>query len=85
MSANEIAAVAQQYRQRIEAILGPDELACFDRYEQRVQAAAARHDPAPMKLTSEEQAVLDKIAADLQAAALQKQLNILLRIETPPQ
>jgi hypothetical protein len=85
MTSNEIAAVAQQYRQRIEAILAPDELACFDTYEQRVRAAAARRDAAPMDLTSGEQAVLDKIAADLQAAALQKQLNILLRIETPPQ
>jgi hypothetical protein len=85
MSANEIATVSQQYRKRIAAILTPDELARFDAYQQRVQAAIARRDTAPVALTPDEQVVLDKIAADTQAAALHKQLDVLLRIEIPPQ
>jgi hypothetical protein len=85
MSAREIATVSQRYRKRIAAILSPDELARFDTYERRVQAAITRRDTAPVKPTSDEQAVLDKIAADTQAAALHKQLDVLLRITTPPQ
>jgi hypothetical protein len=85
MSANEIAKVSQQYRKRVEAVLTPNELAHFDSYQQRVQAAIARRDTAPIALTPDEQAVLDKIAADTQAAALHKQLDVLLRIEMPPQ
>jgi hypothetical protein len=85
MSANEIATVTQQYRNRIEAILTPDELACFDAYQQHVQCAIARRDSGPVALAPDEQAVLDKIAADTQAMALRTQLNVLLRIEIPPQ
>ena len=85
MSGQEIAMVSQQYRKRVEAILTPDELACFDTYEQRIQGAIARRDTAPVAVTPGEQAVLDKIAADTQAAALHKQLDVLLRLELPPQ
>jgi len=85
MSAGEIATVTQQYRERVEAILAPDELAHFDAYQRRVQAAIARRDTAPVALNPDEQAVLDKLAGDTQAAALHKQLDVLLRIETPPQ
>jgi hypothetical protein len=85
MSANEIATVSQQYRERIAAILEPDELARFDAYQQRLQAAITRRDTTPVALTPEEQALLERIAADMQAAALQKQLDILIRITTPPQ
>jgi hypothetical protein len=85
MTAHEITTVSQQYRKRVEAILTLDELAHFDAYQQRVQAAIARRDTAPVALTSDEQAVLDKLAADTQAAALHKQLDVLLRIEMPPQ
>jgi hypothetical protein len=85
MSTNEIATVTQQYRKRVEAILTPRELARFDTYQRRVQAAIARRDTAPVALTTEEQAVLDKLAADTEASALHKQLDVLLRIEMPPQ
>jgi hypothetical protein len=85
MSANEIATVTQQYRNRIEALLTPDELACFDAYQQRVQGAIDRRDSGSVALIPDEQAVLDKIAADTQAVALRTQLNVLLRLKIPPQ
>jgi hypothetical protein len=85
MSANEMATVAQQYRNRLEALLTPVELARFDAYQQRIQAAIARHETVPIALSPEEQAVLDTLAADTQAAALRTQLDVLLRLEIPPQ
>jgi hypothetical protein len=85
MSTNEIAAVSQRYRERIVTILTPDELARFDAYQQRIQAAIARRETVPIALTPEEQAVLDTLAADTQATALRTQLDVLLRIATPPQ
>jgi hypothetical protein len=85
MSTSEITTVTRQYRERILAILTPDELAQYDVYEQHIQAQANAHDSAPIEPTPAEQAVLDKIAADTQAAALHKQLMVLLRIETLPQ
>jgi hypothetical protein len=60
-------------------------MAPFDVYEQRVQAAITRRDITPVLPTPDEQAVLDELAADRQATALRKQLDILLRIEIPPQ
>jgi hypothetical protein len=85
MSANEIATVTQQYRNRIEAILTPTELACFDTYQQRVQDAIARRDHKSISPLPDEQVVLDKIEADTQAVTLRTQLNILLRLEIAPQ
>jgi len=85
MSANEIVAVTRQYRERIIAILTPDEVADYDAYEQRVQAQIEARDLEPIEPTPVEHAVLTKIAADAQAAALHKQLMVLLRIETLPQ
>jgi hypothetical protein len=85
MSVSEIAMVSHQYRERVAALLTPDELAQYDAYEQRVRAQSDAHDPNPIAETPQEQAVLTKIAADTQAAALHKQLMVLLRIETLPQ
>jgi hypothetical protein len=85
MSADEIALVSRRYRERIESILTPEQLARFDAYERRVQAAITRRDTTPVFPTPDEQAVLDELAADMQAATLRKQLDILLRIEIPPQ
>ncbi|MFL5807048.1 MAG: hypothetical protein ACJ8CR_35625 [Roseiflexaceae bacterium] len=85
MSADEILVISQRYRERIESILTPQQLTRFDAYQQRVQAAIARRDATPVLPTSDEQAVLDELAADMQAATLRKQLDILLRIEIPPQ
>ncbi len=42
MSANEIAKVSEQYRGRLAAILTPDQLACFEAYQQRVEVAIAQ-------------------------------------------
>ena len=85
MSADEMTLVSRRYRERIESILTSEQLARFDAYEQRVQAALARHDAAAVLPTADEQTVLDELAADTQAASLRKQLDILLRIEIPPQ
>jgi hypothetical protein len=85
MSANEIAMASQQYRRRLEDILTPEQLASFDAYQQRLQDAIARHDSAPVAATPEEQMVLDTVALDFEAETLKKQLDILLRITTPPQ
>jgi hypothetical protein len=85
MSANEIALVAQQYRARLEAILTPELLERFDAYERRIQAAIEQRDSRPVEPTPEEQALLDTIAADTEAAALQARLDIVLRIRTSRQ
>src|SRR5689334_15024295 len=78
MSAHEIATVTRQYRERVTALLTPDEIARYDAYEQRVQATINVGDPGPIEPTSAEQAIQTKIAADTQAAALHKQLMVLL-------
>ena len=85
MSASEIATVSRQYRERIIALLTPAELADYDAYEQRVAAQIDACNHGLIERTPAEQAVWAKIAADTQAAALHKQLMVLLRIETLPQ
>jgi hypothetical protein len=85
MSASEIATASQQYRKRVEAILTTDELARFDAYHQRIESAIAHGETAAVALTAEEQAALDRIEADTEAAALRKQLDSLLRITKQPQ
>jgi len=82
---NEITTVTRQYQERIVAILTSDEAAQYDAYEQRVQVQINVRDSGLIEPTAVEQAVLNKIAADAQAAALHKQLMVLLRIETLPQ
>lgn len=85
MSAHELAAVSRHYRERIIALLTPAEIAEYDAYEQRVAAQIDAHELGLIERTPVEQAVFTKIAADTQAAALHKQLMVLLRIETLPQ
>lgn len=85
MSATEIATITRQYRERVAAILSPAEQAAFDAYQQRIEQSLARRAIAPVVPSAAEQAALDTIAADTQAAALRTQLDILLRIDTPPQ
>ena len=85
MSTCEIATVTRQYRERIIALLTPDEIADYDAYEQRVQAQIDARDLEPIERTPAEHAVLSKIAVDARAAALHKQLMVLLRLETLPQ
>jgi hypothetical protein len=85
MTTREIDAVLLRYRSRVEALLTADELARFDAFQRRVEAAIARRDLAPTTPTADQQLVLDKLAEDTEAAALRKQLDVLLRIETLPQ
>lgn len=85
MSAHEQTLVRKQLRERIEAVLSPSELADYDAYQQRLEASAEHHDSGPTQPTAEQQLVLDKLANDTQAAALHKQLMVLLRVETLPQ
>ena len=84
MRATEIATVTHQYRERITTLLTSDEIAHYDAYEQRVQEHSEGRPTEPIEPTPVEQAVLDKIAADAPAAALHKQLMVLLRIEILP-
>jgi hypothetical protein len=78
MTARELTTAYQRWRDRIEAILTPDQLALYDTYHQRLMRA-------PVVPTPDEQAVLDVIEADQQATVLDRQLEILLRVQTPPQ
>jgi hypothetical protein len=84
MTADEIGMAHQRYRARVEAILTPDEMACYDSYQRRVEGRLADADAVPVAATPGEQAVLDKIAADIEAAALNKQLMVLLRVDHLP-
>ena len=85
MSADEIRAVSQRYRARLEAILTAEELTLYDAYHQRIQARIACKDTTPVERSAAEQAVVDKIEADTQAAALNKQFFVLLGLEHLPQ
>lgn len=85
MSTSEIDTVRRRLRARIEAILTHGELAAHDAYDARIQAALAQRDASPISPTPAEQAALDKIAGDTEAAALDKQLLALLRVEKLPQ
>jgi hypothetical protein len=85
MTSSEIQAVLRRYRERLKAILTPEELALYDAYRQRVQAALARRDTGPIPMTPAEQAVVGKIEADSVAAALNKQFLVLIGVEHLPQ
>jgi hypothetical protein len=85
MSATEIATITRQFRERVAAILAPADLAAFDAYQRRIEQSIARRATAPIEPSPEEQAALDAVAADTQAAALRTQLDVLLRLVTPPQ
>jgi hypothetical protein len=85
MTTHEIAVAKRQYRERVEALLTAEELARFDAYHGRVEASLDSHETDPVMPTAEEQAALTKLAEDTQAAALRKQLDVLLRIDTLPQ
>ena len=78
MTAQEVTAISQQLRERITTILTSDQLAIYDAYRERLLSA-------PTTAMPEEQQVLDIIANDRQAATLDQQLKILLRVVIPPQ
>jgi hypothetical protein len=85
MTASEITEVTQRLRRRIEAVLTPAQLACYDAYQARIAQQIERRDPAPVPMGADERAVFDLIASDREAAALRKQLDYLTRVATPPQ
>ena len=49
---------------RLDVILTPDELALYQAYRQRLEAAVSQQDPDSIAIRPSEQAVLDTIAAD---------------------
>jgi hypothetical protein len=85
MSANEVEVSLQRYQVRLTAILTPDELALYEGYRQRVQAGIDQGETAPVRPSPEECAVIDKIEADTEAQALNKQLFALIRVDHLPQ
>ncbi|MFO7167834.1 MAG: hypothetical protein DIU80_007370 [Chloroflexota bacterium] len=85
MQSGEIQGVWQRYRARVAAILTPEELACYEAYQQRIRRAIERGDVAPIPVTEEEQAVLDKIASDIVATAIDRQFLALIRVAKLPQ
>lgn len=85
MTADEIALARQRYRARLEELLDPAQLALLDGFHRRIEAQVAAGDPAPTPMSAEERAVLDLIADDAQASGLRAQLDILTRVERPPQ
>lgn len=85
MHAGEIQRVWQRYRARVSAILSHEEQGCYEAYQQRIRRAIDRGDVAPIPVTGEEQAVLDKIAADIEATAIDRQFLALIRVAKLPQ
>lgn len=85
MSASEIEAALRRYRARLEVILAPEDLAAYEAYQQRVQAGMARDGAVPVQPSLAEQAILDKIEADTEARALNRQFFALIRVEHLPQ
>ncbi len=86
MSADEIALVSRRYRERIESLLTPEQLARFDAYEQRVQAALA-HPRCHTGASNRRRAGCARRTGRRYASrsSLRKQLDILLRSGLPPQ
>lgn len=80
MTADEIAETGRRYRERLEALLTPEQLAHFDAYQRRVAEAVAAHDTSPVLIRPEEQAIFALIDADSQAQGLRAQLDILTRV-----
>jgi precorrin-3B methylase len=81
----EIQQVWRRYRERVQAILTADELVCYEAYQQRIRRAIDRGDVAPIPVSEDEQRVLDKIAADIEATAIDRQFLTLIRVAKLPQ
>ncbi len=82
MPSHEITRVSKQLRERITTLLTRDELACYDRYQERLRLANEQHNSGPIEVLPAEQAVVSTIDADPEASGLHTQLMALLRIET---
>ncbi|MEN9933600.1 MAG: hypothetical protein RLZZ387_179 [Chloroflexota bacterium] len=85
MQGGEIQRVWQRYRARVATILTADELASYEAYQQRIRRAIDRGNVAPIPVTDDEQRVLDKIAADIEATAIDRQFLALIRVAKLPQ
>jgi hypothetical protein len=85
MTTDEIQASFERFMARVAAILTADELAVYRAYLRRLEASIARQDPNPVAILPAEQAVLDIIAADTEAAALRKAYSVLIGLEKLPQ
>jgi hypothetical protein len=85
MTTDEIKAAYDRFMARVTAILTAEELAIYKAYWQRLEASVAQHDPRPVAILPAEQAVLDRIAADTEAAALRKAYSVLIGLEKLPQ
>ena len=85
MTTDEIQAAFERFMARVATILTPDELAAYRAYLQRLEVAVARRDPNPIAILPAEQAALDMIAADTEAAALRKAYSVLIGLEKLPQ
>ena len=57
----------------------------YEAYQQRIRRAIDRGDVAPIPVTDDEQAVIDKIAADIEATAIDRQFLALIRVAKLPQ
>jgi hypothetical protein len=85
LTVDEIQAAFQRFMARLDVILTPDELALYQAYRQRLEAAVSQHDPDSIAIQPSEQAVLDTIAADTEATALRKAYSVLIGLEKLPQ
>lgn len=85
MTADEIATAKRQLRNRLEELLTPEQLAHYDGYQARLSRQLSRRDPAPVEMSPEERAAFALIEADSAARALRTRLDILTRVELPPQ
>lgn len=85
MTAHEIETVLARYQVRIAEILTPEELVRYNAYQRRVQGRLNTKDSSPVLMTPEEQMIADKIAADMQAAGLNRQFLALTGLEKLPQ
>jgi len=85
MTADEIALVRGRYRERLEELLTPAQLALYDGYHRRLEAKIRAGDTTTTPMRPDEQSVFDLIADDSAAAGLRAQLDILTRVDMPPQ
>jgi len=85
MTTDEIRVAFERFMARVTVILTADQLAIYKAYWQRLEASVARQDPNPVAILPREQAVLEIIAADTEAAALRKAYSVLIGLEKLPQ
>jgi hypothetical protein len=85
MSTDEVQESLRRYQARLKTLLTTEELALYEGYQRRVHAGIDRGETEPVSLSPEERAIIDKIEADPEAQALNKQLFALIRVDHLPQ